>query len=75
VYGSYWKTVIIVYKVINMDIFKQRYITSLQKVFINPLDHFYDGWMHFFGLTQVTIHSHYKAWKGHGTNITPIVFG
>jgi len=30
------------------------------------MDYFYDGWMHFFGLQNLSyIHSHYKAWKIH----------
>jgi len=44
--------VIIVYEVINMNIF----LTKTHKAFINPLepyiDYFYDGWMHFFGASK-----------------------
>jgi len=46
------KTVIIVYKVINMVIlfFFTKHIAWLQKAFMNLMDYFYDGWIRFFRL-------------------------
>jgi len=63
-YGCCWNPVIIVYKVLNMDFF----FILLQKNalfrFRRPLltawsrmDHFYDGWMSFFGLQNLLYRS------------------
>jgi len=66
--------VIIVYKVINMDIFHTKSI-GLSEL-LSRMDYFYDGWMHFFGLSQVPFSPIIKLGGARiFLNITLIVFG